>query len=133
MKCLLDTNILISAAFFPNSIPAIAFAKATKLPNIAIVSEYSMCEFRKVVNDKFAHKLQAFEDFVFVMTISVEFVTTPSDEYESEQKIRDIKDRPILRAAIKADVDIIITGDKDFLEAGINNPKIVTPSQFLEL
>jgi predicted nucleic acid-binding protein len=65
--------------------------------------------------------------------MSIEFVPTPVSEYESEQKIRDKNDRPILRAAIFHKIDIIITSDKDFLEAEISNLKIVTPSQFLEL
>lgn len=41
-------------------------------------------------------------------------------------------DRPILRAAINAKADIILTGDKDFLESGIENPKILTASEFLK-
>ena len=48
-------------------------------------------------------------------------------------QIRDVKDRPILRAAKIAKVDILLTGDKDFLESGINTPKIVNPSQFLSI
>lgn len=48
-------------------------------------------------------------------------------------KIRDVKDRPILRAAKIAKVDILLTGDKDFLESGINTPKIINPSQFLSI
>jgi predicted nucleic acid-binding protein len=42
-----------------------------------------------------------------------------------------VNDRPILRAARKADVDVFVTGDKDFLESDIVSPKIVTASQFL--
>ncbi|MDR2081156.1 MAG: putative toxin-antitoxin system toxin component, PIN family [Campylobacteraceae bacterium] len=133
MKCLLDTNILISAALFPNSVPAIAFAKAVISPYNAVICEYSIQEFKKVIDVKFAHKRKVFEKFVSEISMSIEFVPTPVSEYESEQKIRDKNDRPILRAAIFHKIDIIITGDKDFLEAGISNPKIVTPSQFLEL
>ena len=33
----------------------------------------------------------------------------------AEKLIRDAKDQPILSAAIVSDVDIILTGDKDFL------------------
>lgn len=48
-----------------------------------------------------------------------------------EVLIRNIDDRPILRAAMKAKVDIILTGDKDFLESGLDNPLIMTPADFL--
>lgn len=43
-----------------------------------------------------------------------------------------MKDRPILRAAIDAKADALLTGDKDFLESGVVTPKIMTPSEFLE-
>ena len=33
----------------------------------------------------------------------------------AEKLIRDAKDQPILNAAIVSDVDVILTGDKDFL------------------
>ena len=47
--------------------------------------------------------------------------------------IRDIKDRPILRAAIASGVDYLLTGDKDFLEAGIDRPIIINSTDFMEL
>ena len=53
------------------------------------------------------------------------------EEYHAENKIRDVKDRPILRAAIHANADVLLTGDKDFLESGLHTPKIMTASDFL--
>jgi len=44
---------------------------------------------------------------------------------------QDVNDRPILRAAVNAKVDAIITGDKDFLESGIIKPKSLTAAEFL--
>jgi predicted nucleic acid-binding protein len=41
-------------------------------------------------------------------------------------------DLPILATAIIEDVDILLTGDKDFEGLGLDRPEIVTPSQFLE-
>ena len=37
----------------------------------------------------------------------------------TKKQIRDINDRPILRAAIEAKTDILLTGDKDFLDSGV--------------
>jgi predicted nucleic acid-binding protein len=59
-------------------------------------------------------------------------VRTPELDLEVEMKIRDISDRPILRAAIAANVDVIITGDKDFLESGVNDPLIMTAAEFVQ-
>ncbi len=51
----------------------------------------------------------------------------------TEKQIRDINDRPILRAAIEAKADILLTGDKDFLDSGVKNPMIMTPAEFLNI
>lgn len=51
----------------------------------------------------------------------------------AEKLIRDAKDQPILNAAIVSDVDIILTGDKDFLSLDMEHPKCMTVSQFLGL
>ncbi|MDD4146692.1 MAG: PIN domain nuclease, partial [Clostridia bacterium] len=45
-------------------------------------------------------------------------------------KIRDIKDQPILNAAIDFAIDILITGDKHFLELNLKNIQIITPSEY---
>ena len=44
-----------------------------------------------------------------------------------------VNDRPILRAAIYANADILLTGDKDFLESALQYPKIVTASDFVQM
>ena len=41
-----------------------------------------------------------------------------------------VNDRPILRAAIYANADILLTGDK---ESGLQYPKIVTASDFVQM
>ena len=42
-------------------------------------------------------------------------------------------DRPILRSALSANVDILLTGDKDFLESSVIRPKIMTAAEFIKL
>ena len=37
----------------------------------------------------------------------------------------------IFRAALNAKVDVLLTGDKDFLESGVTNPKIMTAAEFI--
>ena len=50
----------------------------------------------------------------------------------TEKRIRDVKDQPILNAAILYDVDVILTGDKDFLSLDLDRPACMTAAQFLE-
>lgn len=45
---------------------------------------------------------------------------------------QNVDDCPILRAAIEAKADVLLTGDKDFLESGVKNPMIMTPAEFLQ-
>lgn len=134
-KVLIDTNILISAALFPQSIPAQAYMKAVMPPYEAIVCDYSVDEFRRVFNTKFSHRLQDYDRFVSAMALAVNIVSVPIEgQYEEDaNKIRDIYDRPIFRAAIAAKTDVLITGDKDFLEAGIKTLSIVTAAEFLKM
>lgn len=61
----------------------------------------------------------------------IEIVETPEDAIEAESKIRDVKDRPILRAALDAHADLFLTGDKDFLESSITDPRITGVAEFL--
>lgn len=36
-----------------------------------------------------------------------------------------------VREAINANADVLLTGDKDFLESGVKHPVIMTPAEFL--
>ena len=133
MKILIDTNILISASLFPDSLPARAYYLAVCPPNKGIVCDQNIDEFRAVYNRKFPHKLSVMEHFLAQALLTLQVVSTPVDVESKESEIRDVKDRPILRAAIKANVDAILTGDKDFLESGIEKPKIYTAREFIDL
>ena len=44
----------------------------------------------------------------------------------------DAKDQPILNATIAAGVDVILTGDKDFLSLDMEHPRCLTAAQFLD-
>lgn len=38
----------------------------------------------------------------------------------------------MLYTAIREDVDVLITGDKDFSDVNMERPEILTPAQFLD-
>lgn len=133
MKVLIDTNILISAALSDKGTPYRAFVKAVSYPNHGLVCEQNIDEMRRIFNRKFPKKIQALETFLSLALLTLEVVPTPVEEYSSEIKIRDINDRPILRAAIHAKADILLTGDKDFLESGLSNPLIMTATAFISM
>ena len=115
MRVLIDTNVLISAALSANGKPFQAYVKATSHPNHGLICEQNVDEMKRIFNKK----------------LTLELVSVPTDENVSEMQIRDVNDRPILRAAIAAKADVLLTGDKDFLESGVKNPAIMTPAEFL--
>jgi predicted nucleic acid-binding protein len=133
MKLLIDTNILISAGLFPKSVPAKALQKALAPPHSAYICDYSADEAARVAKLKFPGKVKDLDVFLFKLLLAANFVECPPEEYESEGKIRDINDRPILRVALSAEVDAILTGDKDFLEADIDKPQMITAAEFMQV
>jgi len=46
--------------------------------------------------------------------------------------IRDIDDLPVLINAIESNVDLFITGDKDFHNLVVEKPKIITPRKYID-
>lgn len=68
-----------------------------------------------------------------IALLALEVVSTPIEETEEESHIRDITDRPILRAALHAKADVLITGDKDFIESNITKPRIMTAAEFADM
>ncbi len=133
MRVLIDTNVLISAALNVNSVPFRAYVKAATYPNRGLICEQNVDEMKRIFNKKFPNRLAALDKFLSVALLTLELVPIPTDENVSETKIRDVNDRPVLRAAIHAKADVLLTGDKDFLESGLENPKIMTSAAFLEL
>lgn len=132
MKVLIDTNVLISAALNPNGTPYQAYIKAASYPNHGFICEQNVDELNRIFFRKFPDKLAVLDKFLSMALMTLTLVPVPSDETDSESQIRDIDDRPILRAAVEANVDILLTGDKDFLESGIEHPMIMTPAEFLK-
>lgn len=132
MKVLIDTNILISAALSNKGTPYQAFIKAVSYPNHGLVCEQNIDEMRRIFNRKFPQKLQALDNFLSLALLTLEVVPIPIESYVFEETIRDVNDRPILRAALYAKADIILTGDKDFLESGLTNPQIISAADFVQ-
>lgn len=133
MKVMIDTNIFISAALFPNGKAAAALYKALVPPFQPVTCEYVIDELHRKFQDKFSDRMMELEAFLFYMLPVIKVVPTPSAIVESEQKIRDPKDRPILRAALSAGADLFLTGDKDFLESSVEDPRIIDAASFLNL
>lgn len=133
MRILIDTNILISAALNSHGTPYKAYLKAVTYPNKGIICDQNIEELWRIFNRKFPTKISMLEKFLAYSLSVIEVAATPEMEEDAEKLIRDVKDRPILRAALNAKADVLLTGDKDFLESGVADPKIMTAAEFLEM
>ena len=51
------------------------------------------------------------EEFLYAVLPYIEIVKTSKKTKDVEKKIRDPKDRPILRAALEENLDLLITGE----------------------
>lgn len=133
MRVMIDTNIFISAALFPNGRAADAFYKALVPPFQPVVCDYVIDELHRKFQEKFPNRTVEMEAFLYTALSVFDIVSTPEDVVEAEAKIRDPKDRPILRAALNAGADLFLTGDKDFLESSVTDPRIISVPEFLDM
>jgi len=126
---MIDTNVLISIFLF--STPAMRKLIDTITDHHAIVlPSYVIDELKAVIKRKFLAKYQFLDKFLLELPFEYAYTVEKIDvgKYLS---IRDKKDLPVLISAITEDVDILITGDKDFSDIEIEKPEILTPAQFL--
>ncbi len=133
MRVMLDTNIIISAALFPNGRAAAALLKALSPPYEAVTCDYVVDELRRKFREKFPDKMTELDAFLYAFLSAIRITSTPEEEVDAEKEIRDSKDRPILRAALASNADYFLTGDKDFLESAVEDPRIISVAEFLSL
>ena len=124
MKILIDTNVLFSALLFPGSKPAQALLLVSNEHEMYLCDR-SIQELYDTLGKKAPHVLPDTE--VFLAEMSYELIPA---SFHAEKLIRDAKDQPILNAAIIYDVDIILTGDKDFLSLDMEHPKCTKTADF---
>ena len=129
MRIMLDTNVLISTLLFPG-VKMNAMMDYIFTYHQLVLSSYVVDELKSVVRKKFPGKEFAINKLLMMM--SFEFVYTPSEMENGLFNIRDAKDYPVLYTAIIEDVDILVSGDKDFADIDIERPEIMTPAQFVE-
>jgi putative PIN family toxin of toxin-antitoxin system len=127
-----DTNVIISAILNENSTPNQALMKALEPPYVLVLCDQIIDELRRIFNRKFPDKIQDMERFLSIAHYVLVLTNKSGGAAGVESTIRDPKDRPILRAALDSKVDILVTGDKDFLESIVQIPQILTAAQFLQ-
>ena len=89
-----------------NGTPYQAYVKAASYPNHGLICEQNVDEMNRIYNKKFSNRLAVLNKFLSVALLTLELVPIPTEEDVTEVQIRDVNDRPILRAAIEAKADV---------------------------
>lgn len=129
MRVMLDTNIFVSMIFFPSR-QTREFAKRLTENHEIVVCDYVIEELRLVASRKFPAKRKFID--MFFLELPFELVYTPKMlDLNGFPEMRDMKDSPILATAILENVDVFVSGDKDFLVLDVEVPEILTITEFL--
>ncbi|WP_435056294.1 putative toxin-antitoxin system toxin component, PIN family [Thomasclavelia cocleata] len=129
MRIMLDTNVLISMLFFPSTQFKRTLDYITRNHKL-VLSSFVIDELFAVTARKFPTKKETIDSFL--SNLSYELVYTPCHMQGNLFEIRDKNDYPVLYTAIVENIDIFITGDKDFLDINVEMPEIMTPADFIE-
>lgn len=129
MRIMLDTNVLVSTIIFKSKLMNELFEALLKDHRL-VLSSFVIDELKAVVQRKFEGHSANLDRFLTVLPF--EYVYTPDEMEEGLFEIRDEMDYPVLYSAIVEEVDVLITGDKDFADVDIEKPEILTPNAFVE-
>lgn len=128
MRIMLDTNVLISMVLFPDGQFRKMLDYITRNHRL-VLSSYVVDELLAVTYRKFPTKKKVID--AFLSDLSYELVYTPHNMQGNLFKIRDMKDYPVLYVAIVENIDIFISGDKDFQDVDVEMPEILSPADFM--
>ncbi|PKA06501.1 putative toxin-antitoxin system toxin component, PIN family [Leptospira harrisiae] len=132
LKVLLDTNIYISAILF-NGKPKLVLQDLIDEVFVGYISNEILDEIEETLAKP---KFKLPKDFIQFTIEEIRSSTTiiknkPLKDYLN---LRDRDDFHILESAFSANVDLLITGDKDLLTLEkIKDLKIITPDEYLRI
>lgn len=129
----LDTNLLVSFLFWPNSIPGLAVKEAVRRNLKIITSQPTIDEFRLTLEKPKIRRLSSSPEFVKVglqeFLDYAELLAVTANVADC----RDPKDNMFLELALTGEADCIVTGDIDLLALHPwRNIEILTPRKFLD-
>jgi putative PIN family toxin of toxin-antitoxin system len=131
VRCVVDTNVTVSALVFPSSVPRQAFdlamARGTLLMSWPVLAELSEVlgrpRFRRYVSEDIVRR------FIYSLARRSTWVEVGSEVTAS----RDPKDDKFLSLAMSGGATHIITGDRDLLVLDpFRTIRLLTPRSFLD-
>jgi putative PIN family toxin of toxin-antitoxin system len=131
MRCVIDTNVFVSAAVFSPSVPRQAVSKVPR-GGLLLFSEYTIDELKEVLSrSKFDRYVSREERTLFLAQLGTVAEFVPIIQIVRE--CRDAGDDKFLEVALNGRADVIITGDADLLTLQHwRDIAILSPAKFLK-
>lgn len=129
MRVFLDTNVLVSA-FATRGICADVL-RVVLAEHTLVTGEVVLRELGRVLRKRIGLPPEAVEEIEAFLR---EYEVVPKPATRSAVPKRDSDDQWIVASAIASRADVLVTGDRDLLEAAADTPvKIVDPRGFWDL
>lgn len=124
-----DTNVIVSAALKPGSLPAALVTLALRQQVQLCVSDALLAEYTEVLNrPKFGLEARAVATLLAALTAGA-LIVQPTERITAA---RDASDDPVLECAVAAAADFLVTGNlKHFPAPTFRGIAIVTPAEGL--
>ena len=124
---LLDTNVLV-AAFVTEGICSRLLARGRKKQFDLVSCPFILQEFERVLNTKFRLSKSDLREVLQVLSEAIQSIVQPAVMVKGA--CRDPDDDGILACAATAEVDYLVSGDKDLLELKMfRGIRIISPKE----
>lgn len=135
LRVFLDSNVIFSGLYSSDGAPGIILQRFIEGELMVVISQQVLEEVVRTIKKKLPGALPALRRLL--VSITPEIGKDPSlEEVTHWAEVIYPDDAGVLAAAVAAQPDYLITGDKHFFEnpsiAGKSGLHIVTPAQFLE-
>jgi putative PIN family toxin of toxin-antitoxin system len=127
---MIDSNIVVSALVYGSS----GMGRVIE----SICADHELCvatccmeEVRGLMASKFTGAEGRLDEFFGSLPLTL--VQTPDELGAPLFDIRDPKDYAVLHTAVVGQVDVFVTGDKDFFGVKVDRPEIMHPLDYLRL
>ncbi|MDR1013678.1 MAG: putative toxin-antitoxin system toxin component, PIN family [Coriobacteriales bacterium] len=128
MRVMVDSNVVVSAVAFRSARMGELIERICDRYELCVAS-CCMEEVRDVMAAKFKDASAGLDEFFGDVPYTL--IETPEAVGPPLFPIRDSDDYPILYTAVIGQVDVFVTGDKDFFDVRIDRPEILSPAGFL--
>jgi putative PIN family toxin of toxin-antitoxin system len=140
MRVMLDSNIFFSflwSPYNPNSTLVKIVEAALSQAYVLVIPAEVLEAMEETLQRKDYLRNRVTKDYLRDLVAALGGIATESPRQSEPwpEVVRDPKDDYLLAAAVHADVDVLVSGDRDLLvlAALLAKPRIMSPREFLEL